>query len=130
MYFFRLNRLLRNTIEAISESSNVERETTYRLLLTTLLQLIGEKFIQEDIYHDGLSIKASYKDTDFLSSLDSKSYLDDRKQLILGFINGSCSIKYKDQIQKLTLFAISVAVEMIYFIRCKVLYPVPKQYQH
>ena len=103
-------------IEAISDATDAEWEGIDTIIMATLLELIGKHFIQKNIYHDGLSIKANYKDTDLLATLDSKSFLRDRNQLVLSFINGCCKVAYQGQIENQTLFAISVAVEIIYFI--------------
>ena len=48
--------------------------------------------------------------------MDAKKFIEERNQLVLGFINGCCGINYREQSGNLMLFTIAVAVEMIYFI--------------
>ena len=85
--------------------------------IATLLLVIGEKFVQKDIYNDGITLVNRYKDTVFLSDLDSKSYLNQRNQLVLSFIDGCCDIKYRQQTNNCLMFALSILIEMFYYIR-------------
>ena len=39
------------------------------------------------------------------------------EKMMLQFLNGCCNVDYEDQTNMATLFAIAVALEMIYFIR-------------
>ena len=82
-----------------------------------LLKIIGSRFVKNQIYKDGISLKKCYKDDKFLKTMDTKKYLEKRNQLVLGFINGCCGINYREQSDNLILFTVAVAVEMIYFIR-------------
>ena len=105
-----------------------------------LLKKGGSRFVKSQIYKDAMFKKKCYKDDKFLKMMDAKKFIEERNQLVLGFINGCCGINYREQSGNLMLFTIVVAVEMIYFIcnlnlvllHCfkkicwKVLYLVPK----
>ena len=62
-------------------------------------------------------MKSCYKNLNTLATLNSGEFLKDRNQLLLSFINGCCNIEYQSQYKSLILFSVSVAVEVIYFIR-------------
>ena len=112
---FRINDAIQSLINAVEDYD--EGEEVDIKLLQQLLELLGTKFVQKDIYEDGLCLKSKYKEHGYLSKLDSKVYLTQRNQLLLSFINGCCAYQWEEQNKSLTLFTISVAVEMIYFLR-------------
>ena len=97
---------------SLSEIMNVDKK-----LVSNLVQIISKKFAKKDIFDDGKHIEMKYQDTDYLKSLDSKTYLLQRNQVLLSFINGCCNIKYQDQKDASLLYIIAVVVEMIYYIR-------------
>ena len=59
-----------------------------------LLKTIASKFVEKDIYKGR-----------------------NAEKMMLQFLNGCCNVDYEDQTNMATLFAIAVALEMIYFIR-------------
>ena len=61
-----------------------------------LLKLVGSRFVKIQICKDGTSLKKCYKDDKFLKTMDTKKYLEERNQLVLGFINGCCGINYRE----------------------------------
>ena len=87
--------------------------------INNLLYAISSKFIAEDIYYDGLSIKSNYRETSYLSQLDSKQFLKERNEHLLSFICGAANIDIDVTQQKNTtfLFAVATTVEMMYFLR-------------
>lgn len=81
-----------------------------------LLKIIRSRFVKNQIYKNGISLKKCCKSDKFLKTMDTKNYLGERNQLVFGFINDCCDINYREQSDNLMLFTITVTVEMIYFI--------------
>ena len=63
-----------------------------------LLKLVGSRFVKIQICKDVIRryIKKCYKDDKFLKTMDTKKYLEERNQHVLGFINGCCGINYRE----------------------------------
>ena len=105
---------MKTLIDVLGNTSDECLKNVDKTSLATLLEMIASKFIENDILQDGLSLKSCYKDSEYLSSLDSKKYLLERNQLLLAFINGCCKIKYQIQEQSLILFSVSIALELFH----------------
>ena len=57
--------------------------------IVSLLKIVGFRFVKRQIYIDYISFKTCYKDDEFLKTMDTKKYYEERNQLVLCFINGS-----------------------------------------
>ena len=97
---------------SLSEIVDVDKN-----LVSNLVEMISKKFAEKDIFDDGKRIETKYKDTEYLKSFDSKTYLLQRNQVLLSLINGCCDTKYQNQKDASLLDVIAVAVEIIYCIR-------------
>jgi hypothetical protein len=82
-----------------------------------LLERIGSVFVEGEIKRDGLTISSSYKDVTTLSNLNTKSYLQERNQLILDFLTGSIKWNYENQDNSVVLYSLAIVVESIYHLR-------------
>ena len=81
------------------------------------MENISSTFVKDDIARDGDLLKLLYKDSSYLSSLDSKAFLAERNTLVLSFICGAAQIQIAEQSNTTFLYAIAVTVEMIYLLR-------------
>ena len=97
---------------SIEDAQNVNPEKLKRLL-----NLIGMKFVQNNIYEDGLTLRSKYRDTEYLSSLNSNKFILEINQLLLSFICGAVDLDFEKQTHPSFLYAIAVTVEMVYFLR-------------
>ena len=117
-YFFSLEELIQTLIDGINIFDVRDLTESCSIKLQTLLCVIGRKFVQKEIFHDGDSnVGAMYKNHKALANLDSRQYLNDRNQLLLSFLNGCVNFDYQVQDNPTTLYAVAVAVEMIYYLR-------------
>ena len=60
-----------------------------------LLKIIRSRFVKNQIYKNGISLKKCCKSDKFLKTMDTKNYLEERNQLVFGFINNCCDINYR-----------------------------------
>ena len=112
-----MNELIGKLTDVIEKSKPEEISNVDQGKLQCLLHLIGSKFIQSDVYTDGLQVATIHKDPGQLANLDSKNYISDRNQLLISFINGTVNFNIEDQHNTVILFAFAVALEMIYYLR-------------
>ena len=82
-----------------------------------LLQVIGSKCVQKKVFNDGKTIQNKYKDSEYLSTLNSKQFIKERNQLVISFICACANIRIEDQINENFIYAVAVALEMIYYLR-------------
>ena len=60
-----------------------------------VLKIVRSRFVKNQIYKNGISFKKCYKRDKFLKTMDTKNYLEERNQLVFGFINNCCDINYR-----------------------------------
>lgn len=82
-----------------------------------LLQVIGSKFLQKQVFNDGRTIQSKYKDSEYLPTLNSNQFIKERNQLVVSFISACANIRIEDQKNENFICAVGVAVEMIYYLR-------------
>ena len=82
-----------------------------------LLQVVGSKCVQKKVFNDGKTIQNKYKDSEYLSTLNSKQFIKERNQLVVSFICACANIQIEDQKNKNFIYAVAVAVEIIYYLR-------------
>ena len=95
-------------------AKNVDHYHIGKLHAITLLQSLSTSAYQR---RRCIDIKSKYKDTSYLSNLDSKEFLCERHQLLLAFSSGSVNIEFRGQTTRSFLYAIAVTAEMIDFLR-------------
>ena len=117
MIFIRLDVLLTEIVSLVSNLPIDIVKQVNQEKIENLLYHIALKFISKDVYEDGISLKSKYKDTSYLSTLESKDFLQERNKLLMAFICGSSNIEFENQTTAPFLYAMAVAVEMIYFLR-------------
>ena len=82
-----------------------------------LLQVIGSKFLQKQVFNDGRTIQSKYKDSEYLSTLHSKQFIKERNQFVVSFVSACANIRIEDQKNENFICPAGVAVEMIYYMR-------------
>ena len=104
-------------ITSISSLTHDDIECIDKKKLGILLKMISRTFVEGDIRNDGLNISSLYKNTAFLSTMNSKSFLQNRNQLLLDFITGAINFDYTKQDNSLVLYSLAVVVETVYLLR-------------
>lgn len=87
---FRVNETAQYLVNRIELVSSSDIKDVDENVVWALVETISKTFGEKDIFSDDISIEAKYKYTVYLKSLDSKSYLLQRNQVLLPFINGCC----------------------------------------
>ena len=85
--------------------------------LYQLLQVVGSKCVKKEVFNDSKIIQNKYKDSEYLSALNSKQFIKERNQLVVSFICACANIRIEDQKNENFIYAVAVAVEMKYYLR-------------
>ena len=82
-----------------------------------LLQVVGSKCVQKEVFNDGRTIQNKFKDSEYLPTLNSKQFIKERNQSVVSFTCACANIWIEDQKNENFIYAVAVAVEMIYYLR-------------
>ena len=113
----RANTIIHELISVLEKLDDAAKLIVDKSALAKLLQLVARSFIQKDIFTDGMSLRAEYKNVDYLATLDSMDFLRQRNILLTSFLNGCINYNYQKLTNKTLLYAIAVSIEMVYYLR-------------
>ena len=82
---------------------------------TQLINLLGEKIIKPKILSDGAALSRQYTSVDYLENMDSQTYINERENILVAFLEGISGKIFKDESSHVA-YQMACVIESIYYL--------------
>ena len=113
----KLKESLLELIYALETASIQEISTISDDVWAKLTYQLGIKIVNKQVKDDGESIASEYNSVQYLRSINPKSYIFDRNNILLSFIEGLSGMDFNSDLSIVKYYSIALAIENIYKLR-------------
>ena len=80
-----------------------------------MINLLGEKIIKPKILSDGAALSRQYISVDYLENMDSQTYINERENILVAFLEGISGKIFKDESGHVA-YQMACVIESIYYL--------------